>query len=290
MFQTLSQSIFKGVSWKHPLIAAGLRVLNPIDYAVRVAGGRGHYPQMSIRVRSNGLRRQFNGKRFESLGASLKRELQGRAGLTPQSQVLEIGCGCGRFAFALADTLEQGGYTGVDIDKPSIEAANRNAFLSKKRFTFQHIDVHNTEYNPGGTTPASQYRFDFPENSFDVVFLVSVFTHMLPDDVRNYIKEIGRILKPGGRVMLTTFIMDVGTTFGEAEFVYGSGPYRSSHKDMHEICVGYFAEFFDECFAQSGLEPLGEPVYSTKERLIPNAETTDFDQDLVLAQKPAPAA
>lgn len=281
----LSQSVFKGVSWKHPLIAAGLQLLNPIDRLVRSVSGRGHLPPMSIRVRSNGLRYQFGGQRFDRLGGVIARELVERAGLNHGSKVLEIGCGCGRFAFALAPVLGNGGYIGVDIDRPSVEAAKRNRFLKDKNFEFHSLDVHNAEYNPEGKIEAAHYRFDFNDESFDVVFLVSVFTHMLPDDVSNYISEIGRILKPGGVVMFTTFVMDAGTTFGENSFVYGSGPYRSSHKDMHEICVGYYMHFFDAELAKAGLQRIADPVYSDKGRAVEGART-DFGQDLVFARKP----
>lgn len=285
MLQKISQSVFKGVSWKHPVIAAGLRVVDPIDKLVRSLSNRGHYPPMSIRVRSNGLRKQFNGKRFGELGGILHEELVARASLTSQSKILEIGCGCGRFAFAFAPKVDDGAYTGVDIDGPSIASAKGNAYLSRKKFAFDHLDVHNTEYNPAGKYPAKKYRFPFEDNSFDVIFLVSVFTHMLPDDVKNYIKEIGRMLKPGGHVMFTTFVMDAGTHFDGNEFEYGSGPYRSSHPGMHEICIGYYLGFLDECLNEAGLERAGDPIFSEKGRQLPNVETTLFDQDLIIARK-----
>lgn len=285
MLQRISQTIFQGVSWQHPVIAAGLRVLDPIDKLVRVAGGRGAYPPMSIRVRSNGLRKQFNGKRFESFGKILAEELANRSGLNRDSKVLEIGCGCGRFAFGLSDVLEDGAYTGIDIDAPSIVSAKNNTFLQRKKFRFEHLDVHNAEYNPTGKVSANEYRFEFDDNSFDVVFLVSVFTHMLPDDVKNYIKEIGRMLKPGGHLMFTTFVMDSGTKFDGNDFVYGTGPYRSSHPEMHEICVGYYIDFLDECLREARLVRTDDPVYSTKGRSVPNAQTTEFGQDLIIARK-----
>ena len=285
MLQQISQRIFKGVSWKHPLIAAGLRVIDPADKLVRSLAGRGHYPPMSIRVRSNGLRNQFNGKRFGELGGILHEELTERAGLTAQSKILEIGCGCGRFAFAFADKVADGAYTGVDIDGPSIQSAKSNAFLSRKKFAFHHLDVHNTEYNPDGKFAADEYRFDFADNSFDVVFLVSVFTHMLPADVKNYISEIGRMLKPGGHVVFTTFVMDAGTQFDGNDFIYGTGPYRSSHPEMHEICIGYYVDFLDECIKEAGLQRVSDPIYSVKGRQLSNVETTTFDQDLIIARK-----
>jgi SAM-dependent methyltransferase len=54
---------------------------------------------------------------------------------------------------------------------------------------------------------ASQYRFPFRDATFDFVFLTSVFTHMLPDDVERYVGEIGRVLAPGGRCFFTAYVI-----------------------------------------------------------------------------------
>src|SRR3954452_23014549 len=59
-------------------------------------------------------------------------------------------------------------------------------------------------------TPASssenstrQYR-----NDETLVFLCSVFTHMMPNEAANYIGEIARVLKPGGRCVVTYFLLN----------------------------------------------------------------------------------
>ena len=41
----------------------------------------------------------------------------------------------------------------------------------------------------------------------DVAFLTSVFTHMLPEDVEHYLDELARVLKPGGRTLITWFLL-----------------------------------------------------------------------------------
>jgi SAM-dependent methyltransferase len=50
------------------------------------------------------------------------------------------------------------------------------------------------------------YEFPYLANSFDFVFLTSVFTHMMPAEFENYLAEIARVLKPGGRVFSTFFL------------------------------------------------------------------------------------
>jgi len=124
-----------------------------------------------------------------------------------------------------------------------VEAAQGNAFLKSKGYEVKFLDVDNPEYNPDGRYKASEYVFEFEDENFDLVFLMSVFTHMLPDDFENYIKEIARMLKPGGRLLFTTFVMEYGTQFGDVEFKYGDDRWRSSHEDLPEICVGYYLTY-----------------------------------------------
>jgi ubiquinone/menaquinone biosynthesis C-methylase UbiE len=41
-----------------------------------------------------------------------------------------------------------------------------------------------------------------------MVVLASVFTHLLPDDLTNYLAEIARVMKPGGRCLITYFLLN----------------------------------------------------------------------------------
>jgi len=40
------------------------------------------------------------------------------------------------------------------------------------------------------------------------VILSSAFTHTLSDEVSNYLSEIERVMKPGGRAMITFFLLN----------------------------------------------------------------------------------
>ena len=75
-------------------------------------------------------------------------------------------------------------------------------------FRFRHVYIANALYNPGGRVMASDFVFPFGSGEFDFAFLTSVFTHMLPSDVENYLRELRRVLKAGGRALATFFVMD----------------------------------------------------------------------------------
>lgn len=44
-------------------------------------------------------------------------------------------------------------------------------------------------------------------SSFDFVFLTSVFTHLLPEDMNNYFSEVVRVLTHARRCLITYFLL-----------------------------------------------------------------------------------
>lgn len=275
-----------GVSWKNPLVDLAVHALDPLDSLVRAARHARHLPPYSVRIRSNGLRRQFGGARFLRDGRAIREFLVELAGLTPVSRVLEIGCGCGRTAHALAGWLEPAHYVGVDIEPVALAACQRSPVLAAHGFRFELLDVANREYNPTGMVSAAAFRFPFEDASFDVVFLISVFTHMLPADVSRYAAEICRLLRPGGRVLLSGFLLDHGRAGKNLTFAHELGPCRHERADVPEIAVAYPSAFFLEAFRPHGAELLGRPRLGTW-RAGPPAPDIAFGQDVLVFQRGA---
>jgi SAM-dependent methyltransferase len=63
-------------------------------------------------------------------------------------------------------------------------------------------------YNPDGGRAAADYSFPYASATFDMVMLKSVFTHMMPADLSRYMSEVGRVLKPGGRSVISYFLLN----------------------------------------------------------------------------------
>ena len=101
-------------------------------------------------------------------------------------RVLEIGCGIGtdgaQFAQAGAD------YTGVDLTEAAIELARKRFELSGLQGNFQVADAENLE---------------FLDETFDLVYSHGVLHHT-PDTARA-VREIHRVLKPGGRAVVMLY-------------------------------------------------------------------------------------
>ena len=130
------------------------------------------------------------------VGQDLFRIFRIYAGLKPAHRVLDVGCGCGRVAWHLTQFLKLGSYDGFDVVPDLVRWCRDNITPRYPGFRFEHVDVANAHYHERGAILARQFRFPYPDDSFDRVLLASVFTHMLKADFQNYSTEIARTLRP----------------------------------------------------------------------------------------------
>ena len=131
------------------------------------------------------------------------------SGLKPDDHVLDVGCGIGRLAAPLTQYLSgEGSYRGFDLVEIGVRWATNHITRQYPNFIFERADVYSEMYHPEGRVRAGEYRFPYADASFDRVFAYSLFTHMLPDDMRNYLREIARVIKPDGCALITYFLLD----------------------------------------------------------------------------------
>lgn len=129
------------------------------------------------------------------------------AGLAPSSHVLDIGCGIGRMARPLVRHLgPEGRYAGFDVNADGI-AWCKDRYRAFPNADFQVADLFNARYNPGGTQDAASFVFPYADATFDLAIATSVFTHLLPDAADRYLAEAARVLRPGGRLFATFFLL-----------------------------------------------------------------------------------
>ncbi|MEP7321757.1 MAG: class I SAM-dependent methyltransferase [Saprospiraceae bacterium] len=143
---------------------------------------------------------------FIHQGLEWKQLFIDQAGLLPEQSVLDIGSGIGRIAIGLTKFLK-GNYEGFDAVKLGVDWCQKNISPVHSNFHFQFIDLFNDLYKSGGKS-ATNFTFPYKTDQFDFACAISVFTHMIPDELENYIKELNRVLKSGGRAVLTFFILD----------------------------------------------------------------------------------
>lgn len=212
------------------------------------------------------------------------------ADLTPDEQVLEVGCGPGRSALALADFLDdEGSYEGIDVDRRVIRWCRRRIAPRWAGGRFTHVDVWNGVYNKRGRIAPERFEFPFPDATFDVVFATSVFTHMLEDDVRRYIAEVYRVLRPGGRSLATFFVIGeraraVPATDWDIAFTTTAdrGVWLLNH-DAPEKAVAFDETLVRDWYAAAGLDV--DPVHWGEWIRPGGGESYDY-QDTVIARRP----
>jgi SAM-dependent methyltransferase len=182
--------------------------------------------------------------------------------------VLNIGYGRGQKALPLTRYLNNE-YEGFDVNSREIEWATRNISPKYPNFHFQFIDIYNKSYNPKGKYRASEYKFPYSNESFDFVFLISVFTHMLPQSMENYLSEIVRVLKKGGMTFASYFLLnEVSLKFCDTnldaksthiDFKYNFGNYRVAFKDNSAHAIAYSEKYIRRLYDRYGLK-IVEPI------------------------------
>jgi SAM-dependent methyltransferase len=151
----------------------------------------------------------FVGGNFLGVGQEFLGHFRTIGGLRPWEAVLDVGSGTGRMAVPLTQYLDRRGrYEGFDIVAEGVRWCQEQITPRFPNFRFRHVDLYNKHYNRLGACPAAAFRFPYPDASFDFVVLTSVFTHLLPRDLENYVGEIARVLRRGGRVLTTFFLLN----------------------------------------------------------------------------------
>jgi SAM-dependent methyltransferase len=206
-------------------------------------------------------------KTFLKNGEDFYRDSLEIGNLRPTENVLDIGCGIGEKTRPLVGYLN-GRYEGVDIIKVGVDWCRKNISSKHPNFHFQLIDVYSNFYNPKGKYKASEYKFPFKDESFDFIYLGSVFTHMLPADVENYVFEIARMLKKRGRCLATFFLLNnesqelIQAGKSTLAFKYALDGHLTISKEQPEAAICYDEGYALKLFERAGLVTRA-PIYGS---------------------------
>ena len=200
---------------------------------------------------------------FYTIGETFFSHFLETSELSRTAHVLDIGCGPGRLAFPICAYLGAGGrYTGFDISKLALGFARRH-LGGACAIDLVHADLASEEYTRSGANAAG-YRFPVDDNSVDAALATSLFSHIKADVARAYLRQAGRVLAPGGRLMLTGFLVSQDDravlaqgrprlalqSYGEAAFV--------ADPRYPERAIGFDESTFLDWAAQAGLTLLGD--------------------------------
>ncbi|MDQ6703202.1 MAG: class I SAM-dependent methyltransferase [Pseudomonadota bacterium] len=144
----------------------------PDDLIFEVVGGRNIIPQF---LSVGGADRFLIQRLINESGGQVRKG----------SRILDWGCGCARVARHWANLVPDIEFHGCDINEQLIAWCSGNMPFGT--------------YKTSGLLPPLPY----PSNHFDVLYGISVLTHLLFDAHHIWAAEIWRVLKPGGIAVLT---------------------------------------------------------------------------------------
>lgn len=126
----------------------------------------------------------YNPKVYRGMGA------RAAAYLPPDAAVLDCACGTGAISAALAPACAS--LVASDFSPGMLEQARKN-LAAFSNVTFRQADI---------------MALPFEDSAFDAVVAGNIL-HILPDPA-GAVRELFRVCRPGGRVILPTYINDAG--------------------------------------------------------------------------------
>ncbi len=144
-------------------------------------------PPKNLRIRVHG---DDNLQDFLSAGLGINRDLKAAVKtigkeLKDFKNILDFGCGSGRVMMWNVVEKEEVSLFGTDIDSEAISWCKNN-------LPFAEFSVNK------GITP-----LEYDANSFDLIYLVSVFTHINEEMQWQWLQEFKRIIKPEGILIIS---------------------------------------------------------------------------------------
>lgn len=180
------------------------------------------------------------------------------------TSVLDFGCGCGRILRWWAGLKENCEIWGCDYNPDLI------AWCQNELGDIAHYKVNNADP-----------PLDFPDGKFELVYAYSVLTHFATDQQQPWIKELARVVKPGGMLLVTVHGKRVAMRSGfsselfaqlneQGVIVFGEDQRGSNY------CAAYHSEPYMQNQHMNGLELLES---------LPGGVRDSSEQDMYLYRK-----
>jgi ubiquinone/menaquinone biosynthesis C-methylase UbiE len=167
-----------------------------------VGGSTGHIDETAVGktygewfsrgLRGIGMRYVFSRRGLWVINTPYRRILKA-ANITPQDRVLDLGCGIGNILIALAERIDfSHPPLGVDVSPDLVRIGEREV---------ARAGLHDRI----GLQVAPATRLPFEDGAFDVVLTSHVLKHLDDEALVTSLREVVRVLRPGGRFLLWEF-------------------------------------------------------------------------------------
>jgi SAM-dependent methyltransferase len=227
-------------------------------------------PPNRLRIRAGGGNRLlFNAAQFRNFPIAFWLDALERGLVRLDSSIVDLGCGCGRFALTVRDLFFHdrrftGQYFGVDVDDEMLDWCK--AHFPVEHFSFHKVDTYSRTYNPRAATQSVSLPIgtgqkqgvviepkplpqsipsclDLPltTSSVDFAFANSLFSHLLEKEFREYLREAARVLRSGGYMQFSVFCIEhADLSLGSRlSFKHRLGPAHIENEKYPEAAVAY---------------------------------------------------
>nr|MBI5456052.1 class I SAM-dependent methyltransferase [Candidatus Levybacteria bacterium] len=142
---------------------------------------------------------------------------------------LEIGLAGGVLAFVLRRHFNLNKlYT---LEHPIVYKQYNNQFLNKLKNDYIILEPVNLEEN----------KLPWPDNFFNFIFLCDVVEHLVPSDIPNLIREIKRVLRKDGYLVIVT--PNIASLIKRINLFFGKNPIEFDLKLHEEATYGHIREY-----------------------------------------------
>jgi len=167
-----------------------------------VSGNHGHIDETAVGnrygewfsrgLRGIGMRYVFSRRGLWVINTPY-RHILSAANITAQDRVLDLGCGLGNILIALAERIDFiHPAAGVDVSPDLVRIGEQE---------IEQAGLHDRIRLQ--VAPAT--RLPFEDGAFDVVFTSHVLKHLDDEALLTSLREVVRVLRPGGRFLLWEF-------------------------------------------------------------------------------------
>lgn len=116
---------------------------------------------------------------------TFKQALVRQAKVEKDNRVLDLGCGTATLTLLIKQSHPEAQVTGLDGDPKALQ-------IAKEKVANSGLDITLDE--------GMAFDLPYPDNSFDRVFSGLLFHHLAREDKERTLKEVYRVLKPGGEL------------------------------------------------------------------------------------------
>ncbi|MDT7580342.1 MAG: hypothetical protein QOK35_1606 [Pseudonocardiales bacterium] len=185
-------------------------------------------------------------------------QLVAQAGIEPGATVLEIGCGTANALLLAARAVPGATFTGLDPDAAALAVADRKA---RRAGAAVRLDRGYAD------------RLPYPDSTVDRVLSSFMLHHMPEDQQRAALREVHRVLAPGGRLHLLDFDGEMSGPVGRllhrrgrpghAHGHAGHGHGNAAHGHAAAVHAGPVHADVPEMLAAAGFADVAELAHGT---------------------------